>query len=740
VEFGIQIAQGLAAAHEKGIVHRDLKPENLFVTKDGRVKILDFGLARLRQHEASELEGLSEAATADSPTREGKVLGTPGYMAPEQVRGKPVDARTDLVAFGGDLYEMLAGKRAFAGDTAADTQAAILSKDPDPLPPVTPQSLDRVVRRCLEKRPEERYLSAHELLLALEVASTAPQAPVSGAVSRHARRWTLRRWTALCGAALLLAVGLTGLLLWHPWKPKPSLNGAVAASVPSLVALPCKVLGSPESEYLTDAIPSTISTLLGEVQGLDTKVPPTSIEVNRIHGDLDKIAKAYGVQAFVLSTATAEGDHLIFNIQVAYARTRKVRWSHEYQGSKENYLAMAHDAARGISKALLPDAVVTGSAGLQSSEAELAFQQGKFYQIRLAGHGERADFDRALEALKHALELNPKDAEAAGLIAHLYAIATLNYGLFPRPNGDREVEAWVQKALALDPRCSWAWTTRAFLESFKPDADMAKEIEWSVKGAQFGPRNSIARQHLAIQGMGTGGSLALEIEALREASRQDPLFSNAYVYLACQLARFGRSEEALPVLDTALSLDPGNKLALLFRVYVLEEMGRSREASTLLEGIEANWTPQSFYGLMARDDRWLLSLGAANDREARSSLEAIMACFADPAAEWNHLQDDIAQLLPAVHRRFGKDAALDLLVLSTKRGGTYFYDVLMLRPDLKELREDPRAADVIQKTKAPFTLLIRILQDARAKGECPKYIEKPMDDLLNDLHAKGAWP
>ena len=115
-----------------------------------------------------------------------------------------------------------------------------------------------------------------------------------------------------------------------------------------------------------------------------------------------------------------------------------------------------------------------------------------------------------------------------------------------------------------------------------------------------------------------------------------------------------------------------------------------------------------------------------------------MARFADPAVSWNDLQDDIADLLPAVHDRFGNDAAMDLLILSTKRGATMAYDLLMLRPDLKEVREDPRAADVIKKTKLSFDLLMRILQDARARGELPKYLEKPLDDLLKRLNEKGT--
>ncbi|MGA9752525.1 MAG: serine/threonine-protein kinase [Acidobacteriota bacterium] len=130
VELGIQIAQGLAAAHEKGIIHRDLKPENLFITKDGRVKILDFGLARLASPAGEGVVPDSQAPTAEAPTREGTVLGTPGYMAPEQVRGLAVDHRADIFALGCALYEMLAGRRAFTGETYTDVVASILRDDP----------------------------------------------------------------------------------------------------------------------------------------------------------------------------------------------------------------------------------------------------------------------------------------------------------------------------------------------------------------------------------------------------------------------------------------------------------------------------------------------------------------------------------------------------------------------------------------------------------------------------------
>jgi WD40 repeat protein len=212
LDYALQIAHGLAAAHEKGIVHRDLKPENLFLTKDGRVKILDFGLAKLAQAEPGVHTSLP---TATHGTEAGVVLGTAGYMSPEQVRGMALDARSDIFSFGAILYEMLSGKRAFHGDTAADTMSSILKEDPPDLSEtnrnVSP-ALERIVQHCLEKNPEARFHSASDIAFDLEHLSgisgaTAKVAPVGAA--RPSRRWLL----GLAGS-LGLGLAMLGLGWW----------------------------------------------------------------------------------------------------------------------------------------------------------------------------------------------------------------------------------------------------------------------------------------------------------------------------------------------------------------------------------------------------------------------------------------------------------------------------------------------------------------------------------------------
>ena len=223
VEIAIQVARGLSAAHEKGIVHRDLKPDNVFLTRDGRAKVLDFGLARIDPL-SLDRDGETQAAPKET-TSPGMLLGTVAYMSPEQARGRPADARSDVFALGAVLYEMLAGKRPFAGATPADTLSAILREDPPPIETGSgafPSTLDRVVRRCLEKEPSERFQTARDVGFALEALSQGSDSTASGTAAwgalaevpsrGHVTVRSLARGAALVALGALGAAGLRWLL------------------------------------------------------------------------------------------------------------------------------------------------------------------------------------------------------------------------------------------------------------------------------------------------------------------------------------------------------------------------------------------------------------------------------------------------------------------------------------------------------------------------------------------------
>ena len=282
LDHGVDIARGLAAAHSAGIVHRDLKPENLFLTKEGRVKILDFGIAKLQQVQLASAD--SATVTLQDETVPGQVLGTVGYMSPEQVRGQAADARSDIFALGAILYEMLTGKRAFQKPTSAETMSAILNEDPPTISQVTPDlppGLHRIVNRCLEKSPDKRFQDASDLAFALEAISDSSAA--IPAVNQEVRR---KRWVWIAAVTAVVLATAAALIVWS----KPSTAVPVVEAVTQLTddGEPKPSLGKLVTDgariYFNEGVTGSLKIGQVAVTGGPTAVIPTRLENAQVAG------------------------------------------------------------------------------------------------------------------------------------------------------------------------------------------------------------------------------------------------------------------------------------------------------------------------------------------------------------------------------------------------------------------------------------------------------------------------
>lgn len=730
VDYAIQIAHGLAAAHEKGIVHRDIKPENLFVTKDGRVKILDFGVAKLLP--SFEASAVDTGSPTDNITRPGLALGTVAYMSPEQVVGKTLDARSDLFSLGVVLYEMLAGKHPFQKPTNPEVMTAILKEDPPDLSetnPSVPAALEKIVRHCLEKDPGNRFQSARDVVFAIEALpdissarSAAPMSPVGV--------WLHRHRTSLMGTSVLaIALVVAGTFGYRK-------HSAASSALPSVLALPCKVYGAPESAFLTDAVPGTISTFLSQVEGLDTKVPPTSFEVEKVKGDLTKLADLYQVSSFIVTSITTSPGRFTLNVQLVDAATRKVKWGRQYEGPRETYNELAHQAAEGIRLAVRPTSLPVPASTIPS-EAELARREGDYFTIRYRNLSHPSDFDAGMAAYKRALKADPSLAVAAGTIAGLYLHKSEIEG--EASGALKETEAWARRALEIDGRCGRAWAMLSAIKWHVRKPDIERQLDYALKAASFSPRDAVS--HMTVSNaVGSPGAFSLQLAASLSAVDVDPFYLPGSGNVVLDLSALGRPAEALPFADRATRVEPEGWTCLLTKGYMLMKLGRLKEARKTLERREPQFLehPNGFIGQMWGQIRFQLAVAERDTAMIEKLDPYIVTPLLDGRADALTLENGTQFVCPGLALLGRKDESIRILLRSVELGIPPPYDFLLYEPGFQPLRGDPRFAKVANASRAGAARIARILEQARARGELPKYLEAPLVDLHKLLNDKGA--
>ena len=527
VRLAIQIATALESAHKKGIIHRDLKPSNIMVTDEDSVKLLDFGLAKLYEQDAS----ISTSPTADYPaTQPGAVLGTVAYMSPEQAQGQPADVRSDIFSFGLVLYEMLSGRRAFAGDSTPAVMAALLRDEPLPLR--TSASIEKIVRHCMAKQPSERYQTISDVKAALEQVLGEKEIVIS------------------------------------------------IESQPSIAVLPfVNLSGDKEQEYFSDGLAEEIINALTKIPGLKVTARTSAFAFRGKEQDIRKIAETLNVRTILEGSVRKSGSRIRISAQLINAADGYHLWSERYDRDMTDVFVIQDEISQAIAEKLrvrLSEERLLVKRHTENIEAYNLCLKGHYYITKGTADG----LEKGKEYYEQAIATDPNCALA------WFGVALLSWikgyvGFMPPKESHQQCVKAVEMALELDETLPQAISGRAVCR--------AMVFDWNGAGREF-PRALELGVGVYEVWMQYGmwylaplGRLEEAVVSMQRALELDPLSPLLYSHLGILYSDMRQYDRAIAQFRNAIELDPQHYSSHLFLGIACIQMGRSAEGIEALE-------------------------------------------------------------------------------------------------------------------------------------------------------------
>jgi tetratricopeptide (TPR) repeat protein len=412
-----------------------------------------------------------------------------------------------------------------------------------------------------------------------------------------------------------------------------------------------------------------------------------------------------------------------------------VRWAKQYEGTRDRYNSLAREAAEAVVRAILPDSGASAAVPTPatSSAAELALQQGDYETRRWWSTADKADLDRARAAYHQALELDPSLALAAVGLANLRMRQYVNEG--GAQQALQEAESWTRRALGIDPRCGPAWAALSDVEGLRPRPDPERGLDYAVKAVAFAPGD--ASGHASVGSWASApGSFSVAAAAMRHSFELAPIHADFAANAASFLTILGRPEQALPLIDRALRAEPGHVFAPIVQAYALIRLGRLEEAATALQRCEAAATARQKQGEIWREAKLRLAVAQRDIVTAEALARQVVALALDPQADSLTVYNAMDACGPLA--QMGRtDEAMRILRRAVDVGAAPAYDWLSTDPDIQLLRRDPRFSEVLAASRDGAAMVARVLGQARSRGELPKYLEEPLEDLQKLLSGKG---